>query len=180
MREVWALPLDWPEAAVLPDGAGAIAWFRDHISSAWTALDRPCPERLIDAALTLLDARAARLGAVRPVLVHGDAHNNNLLQTLDGGAFKLIDPDGLRYEPAYDLGVLMREWPETLRADPRTAGLARCRLLSRLSGAPEADIWAWGCLQCVSTGLVLLQIGRAEEGAALLEIGSAWCAEAEG
>ena len=47
------------------------------------------------------------------VLVHGDAHGNNTLQDLsEENAFKLVDPDGIFYEKAYDLGVLMREWTE--------------------------------------------------------------------
>ena len=177
LRETWALPTD---GADLPDGAGAVAWFRGYIPKAWEALGRPCPARLISQARDLLDEREARLEAAPRALVHGDAHNNNLLQTPDGAGFKLIDPDGLLYEPAYDLGVLMREWPEQYRADPRAAGQARCRLLARLTGADVPAIWTWGRLQCLSTGLVLLQIGQKEAGRALLALAEAWAEQSGG
>lgn len=174
LRESWKIPA---QGARLPDGAASIAWFRGFIPEAWAALGRPCPERVIADALRLLDERESRLGEAEGVLLHGDAHNNNLLQTLDGRGFRFIDPDGILYEPAYDLGVLMREWPEAYRTAPLAAGRARCRLLHQITGVDEAGIWAWGRLQTVSTGLVLLQIGERALGAQLLDTAAAWIGE---
>ena len=64
------------------------------------------------------------------VMIHGDAHENNTLQDLSReNAFKLIDPDGIFYEKAYDLGVLMREWPEEYEQAPLHKGSERCKYL---------------------------------------------------
>jgi len=111
------------------------------------------------------------------VIVHGDAHNNNTLMTLDGKGFKLIDPDGIYYEKAYDLGVLMREWPEEYRVYPLENGRKRCKLLHELTGADEKGIWQWGFLQTVSTSLILLQIGQIELADEMLHTAEAWCTE---
>src|SRR5205807_7132347 len=45
------------------------------------------------------------------VLVHGDIHEMNALQASDG-SYKLIDPAGLRAEPACDLGTIVRCNPD--------------------------------------------------------------------
>ncbi len=171
LQETWAIPAG---NAKLPDGAASVNWFRGFISEAWTALEQPCPRRVIDRAMAFLDGREARRGAAERVLLHGDAHNNNLLQTLDGSGFRFIDPDGILYEPAYDLGVLMREWPEEYAAAPLEAGLARCEFLHRRTGVDAEGIWAWGYLQTVSTSLVLLQIGQAALARRMLAVAEAW------
>ena len=172
LAEVWAVP--GAEKANLPGGAESVAWFRDFIPSAWRALGRPCGEGIVRRALDLLEDRAARLPGGEAFLLHGDAHNNNLLRTLDGRGFKLIDPDGLVYERAYDLGVLMREWPEEYRAAPRSAFRARAARLEALTGVPARDIRVWGYLQTVSTALVLLQIGQAALGKEMLRLAGEW------
>ena len=174
LREIWRIPLcDAP----LPDGADSVAWFRGFIPEAWRALERPCPERVVDEALRLLDGREAALPGAERVLVHGDAHNNNLLQTLDGAGFKFVDPDGLAGERACDLGVLMREWPDAYLASPLRRGRERCRRLQALTGAPAAGIWAWGQLQMLSTSLILLQIGQTPLARKMLAIASVWAGE---
>ena len=49
------------------------------------------------------------------VIVHGDAHADNLLgDPLVPGAYRFVDPDGLFIEPAYDLGVVLREFNDEL------------------------------------------------------------------
>ena len=171
LEESWRLPTD---GAKLPGPAESIAWFRGFIPASWSSLGGPFPAALRDWALGLLAAREARIDMEPRVLIHGDAHNNNLLRTLDGRGFKLIDPDGAVGEPACDLGVLMREWPELYREDPVGAGRHRCALLHRLTGADPAGIWAWGAIQCVSTALVCLQIGEKALARELLHPAEAW------
>lgn len=65
-------------------------------------------EKAIEKALRLCRSRALATDPETAVLCHGDAHSGNLLQVLpaDGQTqcrFKLIDPDGIICEPAYDL-----------------------------------------------------------------------------
>lgn len=72
----------------------------------------------------------------------------------------LIDPDGFLADPAYDLGVVLRDWCEQLLAGDSVA-LARryCRLLANESGVDEAAIWKWGFIERVSSGLYTLRLG---------------------
>ena len=89
----------------------------------------------------------------RAVLVHGDVHQLNALQS-DGG-FKLVDPDGLLAEAEYDLGVLMRGDPvELLAGDP----LDRARWLAARTGLDPVATWEWGVVERLSTGLLCTQI----------------------
>lgn len=98
-----------------------------------------------------------------------------MLQDLtDENSFKLVDPDCLWYEKAYDLGVLMREWTEEYRWHPIQMGQECCQLLHRLTGVSAKAIWQWGFLQCVSTGLLFLTIGQEDSGNQLLEVAKAW------
>jgi streptomycin 6-kinase len=130
---------------------------------------------VIGRAIEYLNAREAKLDPSGYVLVHGDVHNNNALQSLfDPSQFKLIDPDGIFYEPGYDLGVLMREWPEEYTPNPLEKGRERSRLLSELTGVAEAEIWAWGYLQMTATALILHQIGQIDLAETMLRIAEAW------
>ena len=110
------------------------------------------------------------------VLVHGDAHATNTLRDPHRpGAFKLVDPDGLLAEPACDLAVPMREWSRQLldARDVTAAAEERCRRLSRLTGVAAAPIWRWGFMERVSSGLLLLSLGREREGRPMLEVAEA-------
>jgi streptomycin 6-kinase len=127
-----------------------------YVASTWEKLGRPCSERAIDHAIACADRRAAAHDDERAVLVHGDVHQWNALESDDG--FRLIDPDGLLAEAEYDIGILMREDPRELldgdpagltRADPRE----RARKLACLTGLDADAIWEWGVLERVSTGL---------------------------
>lgn len=71
------------------------------------------------------------------------------------GGFQLIDPDGLRAEPAYDLGVLMREDPVELRTDDP---FASARWLGERCRIDPIAIWESGTVKRVSTGLVCTSI----------------------
>ena len=95
------------------------------------------------------------------MLAHGDPHGSNLLADPVTQGYKFVDPDGLFIEPAYDLGVLMREWSDELLADgnPLQAARERCAMLSHLTGVDPEPIWEWGILERVSTGLLAMQVG---------------------
>ena len=150
-------------------------WFGGFLGERWEALGRPCSENVIDRAFSCLRARENAINPSEFVLIHGDARGANTLQTLSGDGYKLIDPDGIFYEKAYDLGVLMREWREEYHENPVRKGRERCRYLSELTGVEERAIFEWGFLQCVSTGMVFWHIDRAI-GKEWLNIAESWCA----
>ncbi len=170
--QTWRITAENPN---LSNGADSVNWFRSFISESWESLGKPCSEAVIRRAMEYLADRERNLNPDQYVLVHGDVHNNNALESLaEPGTFKLIDPDGIFYEPGYDLGVLMREWPEEYEQNPIEAGHARCELLHRLTGADKASIWQWGFLQTVSTSFVLMQIGQADLARKMLSVAEAW------
>jgi streptomycin 6-kinase len=85
-------------------------------------------------------------------LVHGDVHDANALQAEDG-TFKLIDPDGLRAEPACDLGTIVR-------CNPDSGDDLRSRA-ERLAARTDVDataIWEWGTMHRVIGGLHSVKI----------------------
>ena len=149
----------------LPTGAEKGRWLIEFITEKWDALDRPCARRTVEHAVARAEARIAAHDDERAVLVHGDVHQWNALQAGDG--FKLIDPDGLRAEPEYDLGVLMREDPEEF-AD--TDPWDRAHRLAQLTGTDPAAVWDWGVVERVSTGLLATEIGLEPVGAQMLEV----------
>lgn len=145
----------WRPAAELglPTGADKGRYLIDYITTTWEQLDRPCTERAVEHAIECAERRIAAHDDERAVLVHGDHHQWNTMQTLDGTGWKVVDPDGLFAEPAYDLGIVMRE-------DPDDGDLAeRATTLARLTGVDRTAIWEWGCVERVSTGLAGLSIG---------------------
>lgn len=136
-------------------GAEKATLLIDLVTSSWEELDRPCSERAVDSAVTAAESRRAHHDDERAVLVHGDVHQWNALEDR-AGDFKLVDPDGLRAEAEYDLGVIMREDPlELMSGDPRD----RARHLARRTGRSELAIWEWGLIERVATGLVGTRIG---------------------
>jgi streptomycin 6-kinase len=175
LRRAWVVPAE----PGFMSGERKAIWLAGFIADTWRALDRPCTEQTVDRALAFASARAAAHDPRDAVLVHGDAHNANALVVPGRTAeFKLIDPDGLFAERACDLAVPMREWSgELLRSgDPAGAARDRCALLSRLTGVAPRPIWEWGFMERVSSGLLLLQVGREEEGAEMLAVADALAA----
>lgn len=173
LRESW-LPIS--SESGLPSGASIAQGLAQFIADLWEELNRPCSQQAVDRALTFAQARAKAFDPQSAVLVHGDAHNNNTLQSLQTpSTFKFIDPDGLFAEPAYDLGVLMREWPEELLHDPARLGRERCTYLSHLTGANMQAVWQWGFIQSMSTGLLLVRVGQKQAGTQMLKLAEAWC-----
>jgi streptomycin 6-kinase len=141
-----------PESG-LRTGADKGRWLVQFILELWETLDHPCSERVVDHALSCGENRIAQHDPERAVLVHGDVHQWNALQSSEG--FKLIDPDGLLAEAEYDLGILMREDPiELLVGDPHE----RARWLARRCNLNATAIWEWGVVERVSTGLLCTQV----------------------
>jgi len=137
----------------LPTGAEKGEWLIRFIFELWEELNHPCSEQVIDHAVACAERRIASHDPERAVLVHGDVHQWNALQSSDG--FKLVDPDGLLAEAEYDLGILMREDPlELLTGDPHE----RARWLARRCNLNSTAIWEWGVVERVSTSLLCTQI----------------------
>ena len=171
LQKVWKTPV---KDNKLTNGYESIAWFREFIGQAWEQLKHPCSHRVIKQAYCYLQEREKALNPAEFVLLHGDAHGGNTLKTMSGEGFRFIDPDGIVYEKAYDLGVLMREWMEQYQQDPIKAAKQRCHYLHNLTGVCEQAIWQWGYLQTVSTGFVLLKSGQKETGEKMLHLSEAW------
>jgi streptomycin 6-kinase len=150
--------------AGLPTGAEKGRWLAGMIPEAWEATARPCSERAIRHALDCVARRVAAHDDERAVLVHGDVHEWNALEAGDG-TYKLIDPDGLLAEPAYDLGVVVREEPaEGPGRDPWD----RVRALAAATGVDATAIWEWSVVERVSTGLTCTRLDLQPDGRTML------------
>jgi streptomycin 6-kinase len=160
-EEIWR-PV--PECG-LPTGAQKGQFLVDLITKLWAELDRPCSQRAVEYALLCAERRIAAHDDEHAVLVHGDVHQWNALQSGDG--FKLVDRDGLLAEAEYDLAVLMREDPlELLQGDPKE----RSRWLAKRCRLDATAIWEWGVVERVSTGLLLSQVGLQPVGREMLAV----------
>ena len=153
------------EPGQLPTGAERADHLAAEIVQLWTDLDRPCTERAIEQAVECAGRRREADDPERAVLVHGDVHQWNTLQTLAGDSYKLVDPDGVHAEPEYDLGIVMREDPaELIAGDPRE----RSRRVAAMTGRDETAIWEWGVVERLSNGLLSLFDGMTAEAAEIL------------
>jgi len=178
LRQAWQAPRP-AGLVVTPDDekAGQLARM---VSRVWEDLGHPCSERVVRKALRYAERRAAAFDLKRCVVVHGDPHPWNALRMLAPrvgaeAGFVFVDPVGFLADPAYDLGVVLRDWCEQLLATGSTgaaAALARryCALLSAQTGIEETAIWEWGFLERVSTGLYALECGAVEAGRPFLAV----------
>lgn len=126
----------------------------------------PCPQSVITRALTYAQSRINAFDISRFVILHGDPHPANALKipkprTGAESGFVFVDPDGFIGDPAYDLGVVLRDWSSQLLAakDPLNLAHTYCRLLASESGIDENAIWEWSFLERVSTGLYCASLG---------------------
>ncbi len=160
-----------PNGEPLRTGAEQAAWLQEYVRRRWEDLDRPCPEPIITRAQQYAAARRDAFDPSTAVLVHGDAHPANILEDPhEPGRFKLIDPDGMRSEPAHDLAIPLRDWTaELLAGDPVALGLEWCTRLGARGAVDPRAIWEWAFLERVSTGLFMLSLDDAQ-GARLLEV----------
>ncbi len=172
----WRTPID----GVFPDGAEKARDLSECIRRLWQELDAPCSRRVIDQALRFAELRCRAHDPATAVLAHADAHSSNTLLVPDSRptAFKLVDPEGLFIERAYDLAIPMRDWgAELLAGDPVALGKRRCRLLAALTGVDEQPIWEWGFVERVSTGLLLKSFGFDDEAREYLTVAEAFAHE---
>jgi streptomycin 6-kinase len=167
------LALAWQDAgdARPPAGQDKATGLARLVRDAWTRLDRPCSERVIDQALLYAERRTAE-AHLDLVVVHGDPHPGNLLSvpTRRPGAetgYVFVDPDGFVADRAYDLGVALRDWSNRLLGpDARRTAERFCAVLAERSGVAEQRIWEWGFLERVSTGLYMMDVVRGPESVA--------------
>ena len=169
LQKTWQLPIENAKLTV-----GNVDWFEEFIKDAYEKQHHPCTKEVLDQALSYLASRKENEKPSEFVLIHGDPHNNNILQVPMTNDFKFIDPDGLIYEKAYDLGVLMREWVDDYLEAPLKNGQARCQYLHQLTGVSKQAIWEWGFIQMLSTSLVLLQIGQEDTAKKMLWVLENW------
>jgi streptomycin 6-kinase len=177
LRQAWQAPR--PAGLVVAPEDEKAGQLARMIRRAWENLGHPCSLRVMNEALRYAERRAAAFDLERCVVVHGDPHPWNALQVLAPrvGAevgFVFVDPVGFLADPAYDLGVVLRDWCEQLLATGApgaAAALARqyCALLSADTGIEEAAVWEWGFLERVSSGLYCLELGIEEMGWPLLQ-----------
>jgi streptomycin 6-kinase len=137
----------------LPTGAERADAYAEQIPRLWQLTGRPCSRAAIDDAIACAERRAHAHDDHAAVLVHGDIHDANALVAVDGG-FKLIDPDGLRAEPACDLGTILRANPD-FGDDLR----ARADRLALRTGVEVTAIWEWGTIYRVIGGLHSRRVG---------------------
>ena len=120
---------------------------------------------VVAIALTYAEARSRALDPQRCVVVHGDPAGQNTLRVRAprpgaAGGYVFVDPDGFLGDPAYDLGVVLREWGEYLLAGHANVVARRfCRVIADRTGMDEEAIWQWGFLERVSTGLYAHSFG---------------------
>jgi streptomycin 6-kinase len=171
LQRAWEVPAE----PSLPSGADKARRLSTFIAATWEELNRPCSERIVEQAQSFAGVRGAAFDADTAVLAHGDAGCSNALQASDGSEFKLVDPDGLFAERAYDLAISMRDWSGSLlKGDPLKLGRDRCDLLGRLTGVDTQAIWEWGFIERVSTGLLALQVSAEQMGREMLDVADHW------
>lgn len=157
-------------------GAQKAASLAADILAMWERGGQPCPAAVIETALRYCKERAVLYRPEGAVLAHGDPHIGNILAdpATDPVRFKLVDPDGLAIEPAYDLGVLLRGWNEGLSGKhAHDIGRSRVRQATQHTQVPAEPIWQWAYIERVSTGLLMLEIGDAETGREFLRVAEA-------
>lgn len=137
----------------LPTGADRARQYADLLPRLWEETGRACSRNTVEDALACVERRRRAHDDRRAVLVHGDVHDLNALQAPDG-AFKLVDPDGLRAEPACDLGTIVRCNPD---ADDDLR--VRVERLAARTGVDATAIWEWGTIHRVIGGLYSRSIG---------------------
>ena len=137
----------------LPTGADKARQYADLLPRLWEETRRACSQETVDDALECMDRRRRAHDDRRAVLVHGDVHDLNALQAADG-CFKLVDPGGLRAEPACDLGTIVRCNPDSGDDLP-----ARAERLASRTGVDATAIWEWGTIHRVVGGLYSRSIG---------------------
>jgi len=177
LRQAWRAPR--PVGLTIAPEDEKARTLGELVNRLWEDLGRPCSERVVTRALRFAERRAAAFDLDRCVVVHGDPHHGNALQVMAArpgaeSGFVFVDPNGFLADPAYDLGVVLRDWCTQLLAGDALALTHRyCALLAAHTGVDETAIWEWGFLERVSTGLYALQLGAGDVGRPFLETAEA-------
>lgn len=151
LGEAWQVPFRGdriPKATML----------RDFVVEADQRLGRPCDPAVRRQAEEYA-ASLAEPGPDAEVLVHGDAHPGNALRSTRTGGHVLVDPGSFAGDPAYDLGVALREWNARVAEGGRPLLEAWADRLATRTGVDRDRIWRWAFLERVSTGLYVLDFG---------------------
>ncbi|GAB2620817.1 aminoglycoside phosphotransferase family protein [Nocardioides ginkgobilobae] len=154
----------------LPEPVDKAASLSQQVRQLDQRLGHPTDPLVLRAALDHAERLAGWTGPT--VVVHGDPHPANLLRAPDGrgSGWVLVDPDGFRCDPAYDGGVVLRDWSTHLRgADARRTLRAWCGLAADRTGLDADRVWAWAYLERVSTGLFVTSLGAERLGRPFLE-----------
>ncbi|MFC7304398.1 aminoglycoside phosphotransferase family protein [Streptomyces monticola] len=171
LRRAWQIPRSQDDGRGIRDARGVrdvkdkATSLAELVRDLWQELDHPCSTAAYDQAMTYAERRAAAHAPERCVLVHGDPHPDNALRAPAARAgaesgFVFVDPDGFPADPAYDLGVVLRDWcPELLAGDAPRLARRYCSLLADETATDPRTVWEWGYLERVSTGLYLLAHG---------------------
>jgi streptomycin 6-kinase len=164
LTQAWTVPVD---ETTLWFGERKASDLAAIIESHWRTHGKPCSAKVVDLALRFAERRTAAHDPDRCVNAHGDPHAGNALQVLKPrpgaeAGFVFIDPDGGAIEPAYDLGVILRDWDNEIAAakDPLAFTRHLCTLLADATGTDRQAIWEWGFLERVATGLWVLAFGQ--------------------
>ncbi|MDI1465839.1 aminoglycoside phosphotransferase family protein [Catellatospora sp. KI3] len=176
LTQAWRTPR--AEGMAVAPGADKASGLIELITGLWVELDRPCSAALVEQALVYARRRAAAFDPDRSVVCHGDPHPDNVLAVPSPRAgaesgYVLVDPDGFLDDPAYDLGVVVREWNAEVLSAPDPRGLLRgyCARLAAATGIEAQRIWEWGFVERVSSGLYLMRHGHDECGREFLASG---------
>lgn len=137
----------------LPTGAKLAEQYADRLPQLWERAGRPCAQATVADALHCMKRRRRAHDDRSAVLVHGDIHEMNALRASDG-SYQLIDPAGLRAEPACDLGTIVRCNPDL--GDDLWARTGR---LASRTGVDATAIWEWGTIHRVFSGVYACGIG---------------------
>lgn len=167
-------PMGWKRVpgATLLTGDVKAAHRRRLIETRWDSLGRPCSERTVRLAIDYTHEREAAFDPDTAVLIHGDAHPDNILETSHGSqTYALIDPEGLISEPAHDLAVPLRERMDDLLAGHSVEILhGWCELLGDATGTDARAVWEWAFIERVAVGFIFLSFGMEDDARKILHV----------
>lgn len=127
----------------------ALAWVTEVPEHA-ARLGHPLPRRVLDATVATARDLASDQTAF---LVHGDLHFGNVLRA--GDELRVIDPNGLAGDPAFDLLPLLRgDWPAvTAEPDLRRAVDRRIAEFAEAAEVDRERVGRWTQVRAVESAL---------------------------
>jgi streptomycin 6-kinase len=149
---ITALRRPAPPAALLADAAGWVRLLDRALAASW-----PLPRPMLGRAAALFRDLDASAPPEAPVLLHGDLHHGNILAGGQGGAWRAVDPRGLRGDPAFEAAALLRNPPGSplVARAPR-----RIALLAEATGLDRARIAGWGYASAVLAACWAIEDGE--------------------